>query len=106
TPDDDGMYAVTLKVMDDDGGVGSDEVTVTVTNVAPAVDAGPDVTIQAGSAFAGTGSFTDPGAADTFVGTVDYGDGSGVQPLPLSPSYTFALNHGYATGGSFTVTVT
>ncbi|MDY6837598.1 MAG: PKD domain-containing protein [Thermodesulfobacteriota bacterium] len=102
---DNGVYTVTLTVTDDDGGVGSDTLTVTVNNVAPSVDAGPDATINEGGAFAGQGSFTDPGD-DTWTATVDYGDGSGVQPLTLNPDRTFALNHVYSDSGTFTVTVT
>jgi PKD repeat protein len=34
---DDGAYAVTLTVVDDDGGVGSDSLLATVTNVAPTI---------------------------------------------------------------------
>ena len=51
------------------------------------------------------GAFTDPGA-DTWTATVDYGDGSGAQPLPLNPDKTFNLSHFYADNGTFTVTVT
>ncbi|MCH7551108.1 MAG: PASTA domain-containing protein, partial [Proteobacteria bacterium] len=54
--------------------------------------------------FAGSGSFTDPGA-DTWTATVDYGDVSGVQALALS-GQTFNLSHVYADDGPYTVTVT
>ena len=102
---DDGTYTVTVTVTDDDGGVGSDTLVVTVNNVPPSVDAGPDDTIDEGDTFTGAGSFTDPGA-DTWTGTVDYGDGSGVQPLALNPDKSFALSHPFATDGVYTVTVT
>ena len=39
---DNGVYTVTVTVTDDDGGSGSDVVEVTVLNVPPTVDAGPD----------------------------------------------------------------
>ena len=52
-----GTFTVTLTVTDDDGGVGSDTLVVTVNpaNVPPAVDAGPDQTVNEGSTvnFAG-----------------------------------------------------
>src|SRR5206468_298449 len=75
TPDDNGSYVVTLTATDDDGGVGSVAKTITVTNLPPAVNAGPDATINAGSIFTSTGSFSDPGTADTWTATVNYGDG-------------------------------
>ena len=46
----------------------------------------------------------DPGT-DTWTATVDYGDGSGSQALPLTGK-TFELSHVYADNGSYTVTVT
>ena len=48
---------------------------------------------------------TDPGA-DTWTGTVDYGDGGGAQPLSLNVDKTFSLNHTYADNGVYTVRVT
>jgi PKD repeat protein len=101
---DDGVYTVTVTVSDDDGGVGIDTATVTVNNIPPQVDAGPDATIDEGDTFVSAGSFTDPGA-DTWTATVDYGDGSGTQTLPLNPDKTFALSHTYADDGVYTVTV-
>ena len=95
---------MTVTVTDDDSGVGSDTAGVTVNNVAPTVDAGSDATINEGSAFVSSGSFTDPGA-DTWTATVDYGDGTGTQPLVLTGK-TFSLNHVYADNGAYTVTVT
>ena len=101
---DNGPFTVTVTV--NDGSVsGSDSFLVTVQNVDPVVDAGPDKTIPPGGTFSSSGSFVDPGA-DTWTATVDYGDGSGVQPLALNADKTFALSHVYASAGVFTVTVT
>jgi Putative Ig domain/PKD domain/FG-GAP-like repeat len=78
---------------------------VNVADVPPqvAIDTG-SVSIV-GSTFTATGSFADPGQ-ETYTGTVNYGDGSGVQPLALSNDETFALDHVYASGGTYTATVT
>jgi len=103
---DDGIYTVTVTVTDDDGGHDDDTFAVTVDNVDPAVDAGPDATITEGSTFTGSGSFTDPGGVDTYTATVDYGDGSGVQALILDADKTFALTRAYGDDGDYTVTVT
>jgi hypothetical protein len=80
-------------------------LSIIVKNVVPAVNAGPDVTVIQGGIYGGSGSFIDPGL-DTWTGTVDYGDGSGVQPLSLKPDKTFNLYHKYSSSGSYTVTVT
>ena len=77
---------------------------VTSGNVAPTVNGGSDATVDEGSPFSGSGSFSDPGS-DTWTATVDYGDGSGPQPLALNPDKTFDLSHIYADNGSYTVTV-
>jgi PKD repeat protein len=100
---DDGVYTVTLTVSDrflDDQA----SVEVTVTNVAPVVNAGPDATRDEGSQFTQNGSFVDPGD-DVWTATVDYGDGSGVQALALTGK-NFTLSHTYIDNGSYTVTVT
>ncbi|NOX56798.1 MAG: tandem-95 repeat protein, partial [Planctomycetes bacterium] len=76
-----------------------------LVNRPPTVDLGPDRLIDEGTELAVTGTFTDPDA-DTWTATVDYGDGSGLQPLPLAPDKSFQLNHVYADNGVFTVTVT
>ena len=82
----------------------SNSAEATVINIAPTVDAGNDVTIDEGDNFTRWGSFIDPGD-DTWTATVDYGDGLGVQPLPLIGK-TFDLSHVYADNGVYTVTVT
>jgi hypothetical protein len=96
---------VSARIFDKDGGFTDYSTDITVLNVEPTVSAGADDTIDEGSTFTGCGSFTDPGA-DTWTATVDYGDGSGPQPLTLSGK-TFSLSHTYADGpASWTITVT
>lgn len=79
--------------------------TATIANVTPVVNAGEDATISYNSTFTGPGAFTDPGS-DIWAGTVDYGDGSGVQSLTLNANKTFDLSHQYTGSGPYTVTVT
>lgn len=85
---------VGLRVCDTSNECSTDVATVLVSNVAPVVVV-PSGTIVEGDTYAATGSFSDPGA-DTWTATVDYGDGSGPQPLPLHPDNTFTLAHVYA----------
>jgi len=72
-------------------------------NLTPLVDAGPDASVAVSTPLTSSGSFADesPGTA---TATVDYGDGSGPQTLPLAGS-TFTLNHTYTSAGAKTVTV-
>jgi DNA/RNA endonuclease G (NUC1)/PKD repeat protein len=99
-----GTYLVKVTVDDGDGGVTSTTAQVTVTNVAPAVNAFAGATILPGETYAASGSFGDPGP-DSWTATVNYGDGSGTHPLALS-GMSFALSHAYAAAGTYTVTVT
>ena len=92
TPSDDGVYTFLLTVTDSLGATGSDTVVVRVNNVAPRVSA-TGGQVDEGQEFTSSGSFMDPGA-DTWTATVDYGDGTGVQPLALDNG-TFTLSHRY-----------
>ena len=84
---DDGKYAVTVRVRDDDGGVGEDTLAVDVANAAPTVNAGPDRTAFEGqpvslSHFIGGISvndviFSDPGTLDTFTVVSEACSGNG-----------------------------
>jgi len=96
-------YDLVLKVVDKDGGSFSKHIKIKVENVAPSIQAGGSSLVLRGVAFTRTGSFADPGL-ETWQATVDYGDGSGQQPLTLNYK-AFDLNHVYLKTGSFTVTV-
>ena len=87
-----------------DGGVEGTCPLEEPVNTAPVVDAGPDDEIDEGDTFTSGGSFTDPDA-DSWTATVDYGDGSGVENLPLDGK-NFDLSHQYADNGTYEVTVT
>jgi hypothetical protein len=104
-----GVATIQLKVTDGYGASAIATTTVTTLNVAPSVSIfGSGGSIQEGSTFTTSGNFQDPGA-DTWTATVDYGDGTGVQPLALSGK-NFNLSHIYAdnrpNNASYTITVT
>ncbi|MFO7537130.1 MAG: PKD domain-containing protein, partial [Chloroflexota bacterium] len=96
---DDGIYLVTLTATDSNGLSSSDTLTVTVYNVAPIVDAGPDQTVDEGETVSFSGSFTDPGVLDTHEIVWDFGDGQ-------SAADSLAVSHVYETAGVYTVTLT
>ena len=67
---DNGVFAVTLTVTDDDGGTTTVSTTVTVLNVAPSVSSLVAVTMNEGQVATFTGQATDPGSDDlTFTWT-------------------------------------
>ena len=99
----DGDFAVRLIVTDNDGLVDTVNTTAHVTNVAPAITGLTSVTLFPGETYTAAGSFTDPGA-DPWTATVNYGDGSGTNPLALTGK-TFSLSHVYTTAGAFAIAV-
>jgi autotransporter-associated beta strand protein len=100
-----GQYTVHVQWQDSNGPAKSDDLALTVLNVAPVVDAGSDVHLHPGGVLERQGSFSDPGA-DSWTATVDFGDGSGPQQLKLEPDKKFHLHHKYPAAGTFLVTVT
>jgi ELWxxDGT repeat protein len=63
-------------------------------------------TIAEGGTFTASGSFSEADSAGPWTATVDYGDGTGQQPLALNPDKTFVLSHPYQDNGAFTIRVT
>lgn len=98
-----GDHTLTYWSEDTSGVVESAKTKVFTIHQPPAISALTKGTVNEGSAFAESGSVTSDAASLT--ATVDYGDGSGVQPLALFGT-NFTLNHIYAEEGSYTVTVT
>jgi PKD repeat protein len=98
---DNGVYTVTLTVTDDDGGVGVNTLEVTVNNVAPTVDAGPDVSGYVNVMVTFTGDTSDVGIYDVLTYAWAFGDGATESGTDLiDPTHT------YATAGEYTVTLT
>ena len=84
---DNGEYIVTVKVLDDDGGVGIDQRTLTVRNVPPTVDCGDDVFAYPGIPISLEACFTDPGWCDTHTAAWEFGDCT-----PLTPAVVHEKN--------------
>ncbi len=62
---------------------------------------GPTAGVR-GQALSFAGSSSDSGA-DVWTATVDFGDGTGGQPLPLNQDRSFAFNHIYTASGTYTI---
>jgi DNA/RNA endonuclease G (NUC1)/PKD repeat protein len=99
----DGVYAVSVTITDNDGLTDTVTTTITVANVAPIIGDFPGATLNVGDTYTVSGSFTDPGA-ETWTATLNWGDGSAASTATLS-SRNFSLTHAYTSPGTFTVTV-
>jgi hypothetical protein len=106
TPPDAGAYAIGLSATDVYGGTGARMASLTVADVPISVNAGGNKVVVQGSTYTGSGSFADVPADAPWTAAVNYGDGTGSQPLALNANQTFNLSHVYAKAGLFTVTVT
>jgi hypothetical protein len=110
TPTKPGTWDVALIVQDKDNGRRVVQFFLDVfpasSSTAPTVTLAPDASINEGSNYTSGGTFTDPDSSDTWTATVNYGDGSGNQPLALKEDKTFDLTHFYADNGRFDVVVT
>lgn len=73
-------------------------------NTAPVVTAGPDAEVTVGEKLQRSVSFTDADSA-SWSATVDYGDGSGAQPVTPGADKRIGLEHQWGTAGTYTVTV-
>jgi len=93
---DDYAGTVGLRVTDDDGLNDTATTSVTVYNVAPTVEAGPDQAVYVNQTVNFTGNFTDPGLLDIYTIFWDFGDGSNARDT-LTPT------HNYSDVGVYTV---
>jgi hypothetical protein len=100
-----GAYQVRVRVFDDDGGVGTATLNVTVRNAPPQLFLGSTELVRAGEVMRHTGTFTDPDS-NNWRATVDYGDGAGPQPLTVLTGQQLSFEHRYTKPGRYRVTVT
>lgn len=94
-----GVYTVTLTVTDDDGDIGQDTMLVTVTNLAPVVDAGPDIEVNEDVSVQFRGyAYDTPSDEQFLLYSWNFGDsnsGAGENPT-----------HIYTNQGTYTVALT
>jgi hypothetical protein len=99
---DNGIFSGILTATDSTGLTNATTFSITVGNVDPAANAGPDTTADWGRLVAFNGQATDPGAGDqaTLQSSWDFGDGS---PSAAGGSTVF---HSYAAPGDYVATLT
>ena len=104
---DNGSYPLVATIRDRSGAAGSGTVLVQVANVAPQnlAFSGPQQRASRGQSLAFAGSFTDPGAADTFTAAIDWDDGTFVtgQITKTTGGWQINASHAYAAGGTYRV---
>ncbi|GAB4497880.1 MAG: hypothetical protein OHK0052_10260 [Anaerolineales bacterium] len=92
---DNGTFTVTLRVTDSLGAGGSDYTQAIVVNAPPVANAGPNRTVEEGSALTLLGAFNDAGVLDTHTLTWTLGDGARV-------TNSLTVTHVYADDGAYT----
>ena len=105
----DGEYEVSVAAKDDDATSSAVTITLTVNNVKPVITSLTATDTIENSATTLSGEFTDPGLLDGHTVNIDWGDGSPVQNVSLTPVGVRAFNdisHVYAQHQSYTISVT
>lgn len=92
--DDNGSRIVRARIIDKDNGFNEYSTTVRVDNVAPTVTAAGVAVYENGVATV-TGRVSDPGARDTFVLRVSWGDGRSSQHPLAAGSTAYSVSHQY-----------
>ncbi|MEZ6073123.1 MAG: PKD domain-containing protein [Pirellulales bacterium] len=105
---DDPDHEVRIVIRDKDGGETELFTTITINNVAPVVNAGPDTMAFSGILFTQSISFTDPGADAPWTVRIDWDGDSVFDEVTATGSHTFDVMHTYGVpdiGQTYTVTV-
>ncbi len=102
-----------IRAIDDDGGATSLSVGLPIAvHETPTFDLGVDAVLGEGSLFSRTVTVIDTDTvASSLTATVDYGDGTGPQSIPVQPDKSVVLNHRYSdnltpNGSPYTITLT
>jgi PKD repeat protein len=105
---DGGVYRVVLTVTAGGQVSRPDTTEVTVSNVPPAVDLALDaLTVLVGGTVRATGSFTDPGDADSpWQWELDWGDGTKQDGSAASLATAITGSHAYLAPGNYTIRLT
>jgi len=104
------IYTVTVTVTDDDGGIGSDTLIVTINNVNPVLSAitAPADPMPITDPVCTSADFTDVGTADTHIAVWDWDDGSTSTGTITQGAGSGSVGtdcHTYAEAGVYTIMV-
>jgi PKD repeat protein len=105
---DTGTYSVVLTLADSAGHTVTANASVSPANVAPVVGSlslSPSSVVDH-ETLTVSGTFTDPGTADTFTLTVEWGDGTSSTDSLAAGTRSFSATHAYAAAGPVTITAT
>jgi Ca2+-binding RTX toxin-like protein len=105
------IYAIELTLTDNDGGITTGELPLTVNNVTPVITELSNSAPVVGDAGEGeqisiSGAFTDVGTLDTHTASIDWGDGTVGQAMLVQGSGSFGGIHAYEFGGIYEIVVT
>ena len=107
---DDYEIEITVTDVADTASSATDSASVTVSNVAPTVDAGDDITAESGAIATVNASFEDAGTQDSHTATIDWGGaGTVVDEVSVDESGgsgTVSGSYRYDGDGFYTVKVT
>ncbi len=96
---------VTVAVTDDDA-TGSDVAVITVNNVDPSVNAGPDIVVESGQTYDFSGTFSDPGIVDDpWSWVLAWGFGSNTSGQTSDQTQAIQVSRQVCVAGSYTVSL-
>ncbi|MFQ3631242.1 MAG: Ig-like domain-containing protein, partial [Roseiflexus sp.] len=105
-PDISGADSFVFRVDDQYGRSATATVSIDIqaVNDPPEILLGEGALLNPGDVLTRNGRVRDPDSSN-LTATVDYGDGSGAQPLNLNPDGSFRLSYQYQNGGRFPLTI-
>ncbi len=103
---DDGSYAVTLRIASDTGLFSTVTRTVTVANLPPTASAGPDLTLVWGKNWNVLSSASDPSSVDQQTLQCRWQFGDGTPDAVGGCNITVRVAHSYANPGTYTAILT